>query len=112
MKQLEDCLFTENPSVSDASGWHVGAECAVHVSRDRRWYRGIISDVIEDSYKVPHCLTGSIHARHLIDFLKKIFLYVSLYLIQFYLGLLRVAFNQSFYSFPVNEFISLALYKW
>ena len=50
LKQLQDQVVTEDQNV-DVS-WQVGCECAVHVSKDNYWYRAVISEITQDSYKV------------------------------------------------------------
>jgi len=50
MDQLQICMAAEDQN-ADAS-WQVGSECAVHVGKERRWYRAIISDINDDQYKV------------------------------------------------------------
>jgi len=34
------------------TSWQVGSECAVHLAKDSRWYRAVISDIASDQYKV------------------------------------------------------------
>jgi len=52
MQQLQGCVAAEDQNVD--TSWQVGSECAAYVSREKYWYRAVVSEINDDAYKVRY----------------------------------------------------------